>query len=446
MCINPSPLQGISRSFMHWISPYFKQNSTNTMTFDTVNNNMMTVIGPPQNGCGWRIRWSRNYGCLSGNLVLRLGIHRTLDKHRGCVNTVSFNADGSILVSGSDDRMIMLWDWELGLVKQSFHSGHMNNVFQAKFMPYTDDRTMVTCAADGEVRLAQLKDGRHVATKALARHEGRAHKIAIEPGSPHILYSCGEDGLVHHFDLRTQTATKLFKCKAFKDKSDYMPIVHLHSIAIDPMNPHRFAVAGSDEYARVYDIRKCRWDGKACGDPADCFCPSHLIGDEQVGITGLAFSNQSELLASYTIERIYLFSKDQGLGADPDSATPTSAEDPNTGNEQQQQQVYTGHRNCATVKGVSFFGPNCEYVTSGSDCGRVFIWKKADGELLRVMEGDKHVVNCIESNPFATMLASCGIEKDIKIWIPNSKEPASPVNIDEVCTSFLLRFCMPTVS
>lgn len=82
---------------------------------------------------------------------MRLGIYRKLDRHGGCVNTVSFNADGNILASGSDDRMVMLWDWDAGAVKLSFHSGHSNNVFQAKFMPYSDDRTIVTCAADGEV-------------------------------------------------------------------------------------------------------------------------------------------------------------------------------------------------------------------------------------------------------------------------------------------------------
>ena len=32
----------------------------------------------------------------------------------------------------------------------------------------------------------------------LGRHQGRAHKLAIEPGSPHIFYTCGEDGLVQH--------------------------------------------------------------------------------------------------------------------------------------------------------------------------------------------------------------------------------------------------------
>lgn len=67
------------------------------------------------------------------------------------MNTVSFNTDGDILLSGSDDRRVILWDWESERVKLSFHSGHNDNVFQAKIMPFTDDRSIVTCAADGQV-------------------------------------------------------------------------------------------------------------------------------------------------------------------------------------------------------------------------------------------------------------------------------------------------------
>lgn len=82
--------------------------------------------------------------------MLRLDLLRKLE-HRGCVNTVSFSSDGDILVSGSDDHTVILWDWQSGLIKLSFHSGHNNNVFQAKIMPYSEDRSIVTCAADGQV-------------------------------------------------------------------------------------------------------------------------------------------------------------------------------------------------------------------------------------------------------------------------------------------------------
>ena len=48
------------------------------------------------------------------------------------------------------------------------------------------------------MRHAQILEGGEVATAMLAQHEGQVHKLAIEPGSPHIFYSCGEDGLVQH--------------------------------------------------------------------------------------------------------------------------------------------------------------------------------------------------------------------------------------------------------
>ncbi|WOL09724.1 DDB1- and CUL4-associated factor 8 isoform X2 [Canna indica] len=391
----------------------------------------------------------------SEDLVMRFGIDRKLENHRGCVNTVSFNADGDILTSGSDDRKVILWDWASGNIKLSFYSGHSNNVFQARFMPYTDDQTMVTCAADGEVRQAQILQGGNVATTLLTKHGGRAHKLGVEPGCPHIFYSCGEDGLVHHIDLRTKTATKLFTCKL-----DDGAVVGLNAIAIDPRSPNVFAIAGLDKYARVYDMRKYKWNGSSDrSHPTDYFCPQHLIDDNYVGITGLAFSDQSELLASYSDEFIYLFSKDQGLGPNRDREFPkssinadagdgsTSTSPPSPlGEDQIGPRVYKGHCNSDTVKGVSFFGPNCEYVTSGSDCGRVFIWRKKDGKLLRAMEGDTSVVNCIEPHPYATVIATSGIDKDVKIWTPNAVEPVPPIKLEELKPhkrTNVLRFALP---
>ncbi|KAJ7978660.1 DDB1- and CUL4-associated factor 8-like [Quillaja saponaria] len=396
---------------------------------------------------------TRNFAHLLGgseDLVLRLDMYRKLLKHKGCVNTVSFNADGDILVSGSDDKRVILWDWETGNIKLSFPSGHQNNVFQAMIMPYSNDRSIVTSAADGKVRHAQILERGCVDTKLLGRHQGQVHKLAIEPGSPHIFYTCGEDGLVQHFDLRTSAATELFICQPIDDRRSYMPVVQLNTIGIDPRNPNLFAIAGTDEYTRLYDIRKYKWDGSTSfGQPANYFCPPHLIDDEQVGITGLAFSEQSELLVSYNDEFIYLFTKDMGLGPNPIPESPTSmnssdesawgvdhfseASLPSTDtNEKVTPQVYKGHRNRETVKGVNFLGPKCEYVVSGSDCGRIFIWKKKSGELIRVMEADRNVVNCIESHPHTMVLASSGIDNDIKIWTPKALERATlPTNIEK---------------
>jgi WD40 repeat protein len=54
---------------------------------------------------------------LSSNpaCVQRMELQQKLEGHNGCVNTVSFDTEaGDILVSGSDDMQIKLWDWERG--------------------------------------------------------------------------------------------------------------------------------------------------------------------------------------------------------------------------------------------------------------------------------------------------------------------------------------------
>ncbi|CAA7020699.1 unnamed protein product [Microthlaspi erraticum] len=369
--------------------------------------------------------WEREVGLLpnrsfsnrfsaSQDLLQRLGLDKRLRKHKGCVNTITFNADGDIILSGSDDRQLILWHWEAAApLKLSFDSGHSDNIFQAKFMPFSDDRSIVTSAADGQVRFSQILECGKVETCMLGKHQGQVHSLAVEPGNPFTFYTCGEDGVVKHFDLRTRVATNLFTCKEAK----YNLIVYLNAIAVDPRNPGLFAVGGMDEYARLYDIRSYRseaWYNYA--RPVDHFCPRHLIGTAHVGITGLAFSDQSELLASYSGDFIYLFTPDMGLGPNQSSTkeSKTKTKTP--------PQVYKGHKNGETVKGVNFFGPKCEYVVSGSDCGRVFIWRKKDGELLRAMEADKHVVNCVESHPHMPFLSSSGIDSDIKIWTPGGTQ------------------------
>lgn len=380
--------------------------------------------------------------------MLRLDVYRKLERHRGSVNTVSFSGDGNLLVSGSDDRRVIIWDWQSGDIKLSFHSGHTNNVFQAMIMPYTDDRSIVTCAADGQVRLAQILECGQVETKLLGRHGDQAHKLAIEPASPYIFYSCGEDGLVHHFDLRTPVGTPSMTCQCLSSQG-LVPYIRLYTIAIDPRNPNLFAVGGSNVCAQLYDIRKSSSSGSIYfGEPVDHFGAPHLIGkirQNLVSITDLAFSDQSELLVSYGKDFIYLFTKEMGQGSyipeaceaikgseiEKDEKTTESLCETNVDHEDKPR-VYKGHKNCKTVKGVNFFGPKCEYVVSGSDCGRIFVWEKKTGKLIRVMEADKHVVNCIESHPDSTVLASSGIENTIKIWTPKALEKASlPTDVDK---------------
>lgn len=316
-----------------------------------------------------------------------------------------------------------------------------------------------------QVRLGQILENGKVETKRLGRHHGRVYKLAVLPGDPNVFYSCGEDGFVQHvglyislmfgfgisfpfsnsnselvfvifgqFDIRSNSATMVLYSSPFTQgcrRHHSSSRIRLNSIAIDPRNSYYLAVGGSDEYARVYDTRRgqlapvCR---HVLPDaPVNTFCPRHLRETNSVHVTGLAYSKAGELLVSYNDELIYLFEKNMGYGPSPVSISPDKLQ------EMEEPQVYTGHRNAQTVKGVKFFGPNDEYVTSGSDCGHIFIWKKKGGKLVRAMVGDRRVVNQLESHPHIPLLASCGIEKSVKLWTPMSNEVLSlPEKIEKV--------------
>ncbi|WVZ56539.1 hypothetical protein U9M48_007050 [Paspalum notatum var. saurae] len=316
----------------------------------------------------------------SEHIVLRMTQYGKLRGHDGCVNTVSFNPSGDLLVSGSDDTNIILWDWLAKTKKLVYPSGHHENVFHARVMPFTDDSTIVTVAADGQ------------------------------------------------FDLRSDSATKLFTCYSLLNDRRR---VRLYSIAIDPQNPYYFSVGGSDEYVRLYDMRSFRLDhSRNINQPVDTFCPKHLINGGKVHITSIAYSYAREILVSYSDELIYLFQNNKGLGPNPVSAQPELVD------MLDQPQAYSGHRNFRTIKGVSFFGPKDEYVVSGSDCGNVFLWRKKGGELMRIMNGDKSVVNCIEPHPHFPFIASSGIDKTIKLWTPAARKLMSlPKNAKQIIDS-----------
>ncbi|XP_060732357.1 DDB1- and CUL4-associated factor 6 isoform X2 [Tachysurus vachellii] len=85
--------------------------------------------------------------------------------------------------------------------------------------------------------------------------------------------------------------------------------------------------------------------------------------------------------------------------------------------------MYKGHRNSRTmIKESCFWGNN--FVMSGSDCGHIFIWDRHTGEHLMLLEADNHVVNCLQPHPYDPILASSGIDYDVKIWSPLEQSPS----------------------
>lgn len=152
---------------------------------------------------------------------------------------------------------------------------------------------------------------------------------------------------------------------------------------------------------------------------ADCGC--------RCEVTGARFSfDGSEIVASCLNDRIYVFDTDRNYSEefnidyfDPNvgreaefdgsagseeesdyldmhshgeqahaSSSHVSSDQEGTGSQwpQTYDHMYKGHCSASTIKYANFFGPRSEYVVSGSDDARVFIWDKKSTELVTVLE------------------------------------------------------------
>ncbi|XP_016658543.1 DDB1- and CUL4-associated factor 6 isoform X2 [Acyrthosiphon pisum] len=84
---------------------------------------------------------------------------------------------------------------------------------------------------------------------------------------------------------------------------------------------------------------------------------------------------------------------------------------------------YKGHRNSRTlIKEATFWGN--DFIMSGSDCGHVFVWDRYTCEIVMLLMADNHVVNCIQPHPSRLLLATSGVDHNVKLW--------SPISIDQM--------------
>ena len=90
--------------------------------------------------------------------------------------------------------------------------------------------------------------------------------------------------------------------------------------------------------------------------------------------------------------------------------------------------------NRTIINEACFWGKN--HIMSGSDCGHVFIWNRQSAKVVSVLQGDSHVVNRVRPHPYMPILATSGIDYDVKLWTPSFGVEHN-INVDEVISIIL---------
>ncbi|KAH9951583.1 WD40 repeat-like protein [Amylocystis lapponica] len=265
-----------------------------------------------------------------------LGDHRS--GHTGCVNALSWARDGEVLVSGGDDCTVRLWRIDANNVNQEYpfacdaviHTGHTGNIFNAQMLP--NSSRIATVAGDSQVRICDIGEAamnagngsspeytsRQAHVRTLRCHTARTKRIVTEE-SPDLFLTVSEDGTVRQHDLRIPHNCNAGACSAILARVN----CELSTLALSPLTPYQFVVAGESPYGYLFDRRQAprvfreEWDLLPESDNVTtCVRRFGRIsrgmgerpGYEHITGARMSTSNGHEVLMTYSSDAVYLYS------------------------------------------------------------------------------------------------------------------------------------------
>lgn len=275
------------------------------------------------------------------DLVKRLAVDTVLKGHSLCVNRLAWNHDGSCLLSGSDDKRLLLHSFpNYDRLPLSIATEHASNIFGVQFLPSSGGKTLISGAMDSTVQLHHLdaepetkfrypsavgrpagvgRDCVEVTprTEIFSCHRERVKDVEIDNGSPHLFWSVSEDGTIRQYDVRCSLASQ-----SQSGASNVIIAVHatngadsvdLKGLDINQARPHQMAVACGDPYVRVFDRRKLSLGASAFPEPMLRLSPPHLpilcmVEGELCHSTYVNFSHRGDkLVALFHGDHAYAF-------------------------------------------------------------------------------------------------------------------------------------------
>ncbi|CAG9762135.1 unnamed protein product [Ceutorhynchus assimilis] len=326
---------------------------------------------------------------------------KDLVSHYGCVNAIEFSQNGEYLVSGGDDRRVLLWkipeavyegnciscsrNIPEGLAPIIMKKTHNSNIFCVAF---SSKHTRIFSGGNDDQVI--IHEAYYEHPLSIIPHRKPVYGLSVNPQKDEIIATAGEDGRLLLYDIR-DTLQHEAQVLA-KQKTGF------HSVMFNPVNPRFLVSANSEEGIALWDCRKPK-EELVRYDPS--------IGKIS-GISACFNSTGKKVLALRRRLPPVLY---------------------NTQSEQSICQFYhPQYYNSCTMKTCSFAGENDEYVLSGSDDFNLYMWKMPEdedewGACHMVLKGHRSIVNQVRYNRHNNLIASSGVEKMVKLWSTISMGP-----------------------
>eukprot|EP01041_Mallomonas_annulata_P004381 gene4381-8724_t len=342
----------------------------------------------------------------------------TLEGHNVPVLCLAFSSDGNMLISGSEDQQIRIWNvldgmfslltllegchdvsgggdklikvWDIssgGGVCIHTLEGHVGPVTAISFRPHTEQeqqQQLVSASGDKNIKIWDLKSNLH--ESVIEGHIGAVTGLAVTYQGSRLASGSTDQNIIF---WDTNTGNIISKRKN-QDK--------ITSLAFNSDNS-MLAVASEDKFIRIYDVSL----GTILNTFEDSKCRR---------ISSILFSSDNSKLISATHDKnIKIWNIASGTI----------------------ENVLSGHTNyvncihmsspCTTTSTTSATTTNTSsnnQLVSCSDDETVKIWDLTTGNLLFTYKGHNGFVYAVSLHPHGTTVASGGMDKAIHIW--NSRD------------------------
>jgi len=271
-----------------------------------------------------------------------------LSKHTGAVTSLGWSPDGTLLVSGSEDKTAVIWkkdSWEPAAVLSGAHvRSVMAVVFSADGQKiYTGgDRTIVAWNTDGK------KD------KAIGTTVVDIWSLSLAPGGKYLAAGTFEKK-VHIYDLVTGAH---FRALEGHEKS---------VLAVAWLDDNRLVSGSLDETVRIWDVPTGRVLQTLTGHGGNIYS---IAAHPATGLFATASRDNSV--------RLWQAGKGKSI------------------------RTFTGHDQAVMSVSLS---PDAKWMLTGSFDNTVILWETANANKIYTFSGFEKGVNAVAFNPDATLFA-----------------------------------------
>ncbi|XP_072929778.1 uncharacterized protein [Epargyreus clarus] len=311
---------------------------------------------------------------------------RDLVCHFGCVNAIEFSSNGELLVSGGDDRRVMVWQFGQTLMNhgtpEPMKALHQSNIF---CLGITNDIRQIYSGGNDDMVI--VHDIESKCPVEVLQHQRAVCSLSIDPFNERVVATAGNDGRLLIFDTRQSVNESMVVSRSRKA---------FHGVMYNPQHSGFLVSANARDGVALWDLRLPK-------NPAIRYVGSN--GTCQNSMSARFNAAGTHVLALRRRLAPVLFA----VGA-PEPVAEFYHQD---------------YYNSCTMKSCCFAGKGDEYVLSGSDDFNVYMWKIPDigGGFDMVVEppqivlyGHRSIVNQVRYNPHYCAFASSGVEKIIKVW------------------------------